>query len=323
MTSDEILRTAKSVLDTEIDSLKLVMDNLDKSIADVVHKIKLANKLVVSGVGKSGIIGRKIAGTFASIGVPSFFMHPDDALHGDLGMVGKGDVCLLLSKSGSTQELVEMLPYLKNRGAIIVAITGNMQSYLALNAEYTINSYVEQEGCPLNTAPMASALVALAIGDALAACFMKLTNLTIEQFSRQHPLGQIGRNLTLTVEDIMHKGLNLPLVKIGSSFKEAVIEITDKGLGCVCIVSKNEQLEGIITDGDVRRVLQQTDRLNDIKAEDIMTKKPISVHKSLLLGEALALMENREKQINVLPVIDESNRMLGLIRIHDIVRSRI
>lgn len=323
MTPNELLLTAQGVLETEINALKMVLKNLDESIAEVVHKIKQANKLVVSGVGKSGIIGRKIAGTFASIGVPSFFMHPDDALHGDLGMVGKGDVCLLLSKSGTTQELVEMLPYLKNRGAIIVAITGNKQSYLGQNSEYTINSYVEHEGCPLNTAPMASALAALAIGDALAACYMTLTNLTIEQFSRQHPLGQIGRNLTLTVEDIMHKGRHLPLVQIGSSFKEAVIEITDKGLGCVCIITGNEQLEGIITDGDVRRVLQQTDRLNEIKAEDIMTKKFVSVHKDILLGEALAIMENRDHQINVLPVIDEKNKLIGLIRLHDIVRSRI
>ena len=190
MTNKEILEFAKNVLSVEREALKLVSDNLSENFADVVKQIASAKKIIVSGVGKSGIIAHKIASTFASIGVPSYFMHPGDAMHGDLGMVESGDVCLLLSKSGSTKEILEMFPYLRSRGATIAAITGNEKSYLAENSDYCINAYVEEEGCPLNTAPMASALVSLALGDALAASVMKLRNITARDFSRQHPLGQ-------------------------------------------------------------------------------------------------------------------------------------
>ncbi len=323
MTNKEILEFAKNVLSVEREALKLVSDNLSENFADVVKQIASAKKLIVSGVGKSGIIAHKIASTFASIGVPSYFMHPGDAMHGDLGMVESGDVCLLLSKSGSTKEILEMFPYLRSRGATIVAITGNEKSYLAENSDYCINAYVEEEGCPLNTAPMASALVSLALGDALAASVMKLRNITARDFSRQHPLGQIGRNLILTVNDVMHTGNRLPVVRQDATFKEAVIEITDKTLGCVCIVDDDFKLSGIITDGDVRRALHRYDEINGLTAMDIMTPKPITVAPDKLLGEALAIMENRKTQINVLPVVNQEGLLIGVIRLHDIVKSGI
>jgi arabinose-5-phosphate isomerase len=323
MTNKEILEFAKNVLSVEREALKLVSDNLSENFADVVKQIASAKKLIVSGVGKSGIIAHKIASTFASIGVPSYFMHPGDAMHGDLGMVESGDVCLLLSKSGSTKEILEMFPYLRSRGATIVAITGNEKSYLAENSDYCINAYVEEEGCPLNTAPMASALVSLALGDALAASVMKLRNITARDFSRQHPLGQIGRNLILTVNDVMHTGNRLPVVRQDATFKEAVIEITDKTLGCVCIVDDDFKLSGIITDGDVRRALHRYDEINGLTAMDIMTPKPITVAPDKLLGEALAIMENRKTQINVLPVLNQEGLLIGVIRLHDIVKSGI
>ncbi len=323
MNDKQILELADEVLLVERNSLDLIRSNLNADFPKIVRKISETKKLIVSGVGKSGIIGRKIAATFSSIGIPSYFMHPGDAMHGDLGMVESGDVCLLLSKSGSTKELVEMLPYLKQRGALLVSITGNTKSFLSENSDYFINSYVEEEGCPLNTAPMASALVALAIGDALAASVIKLKKITVRDFSRQHPMGQLGRNLILTVKDVMHSGKSFPVVAETASFKEAVIEITNKTLGCVCIVNDTGKLSGIITDGDVRRALQRHDEINGLTASDLMTKNPVTVSSDKLLGEALSIMENRKTQINVLPVVDSSNIPLGVIRLHDIVKSSI
>jgi arabinose-5-phosphate isomerase len=323
MNDSEIINTGKYVFDIESKSLEKVSNNLSIDFAKVVRKIADAKKLIVSGVGKSGIIARKIAATFASIGVPAYFMHPGDAMHGDLGMVESGDVCLLLSKSGSTGEIVEMLPYLKGRNALLVAITGNVQSYLAQNSDFWLNAYVDEEGCPLNTAPMASALVSLAIGDALAAAVIKLKNISVRDFSRQHPLGQLGRNLTLTVKDVMHTGSRLPVVSEDAGFKKAVIEITDKTLGCVCIVDASGKLSGIITDGDVRRVFYKYDDIGNLKAKEIMTKNPVSVAPTKLLGEALSIMENRKTQINVLPVVADNNELIGVIRLHDIVKSGI
>ena len=321
MSEKEILEAAKYVLEVERKSLEHVSNVLTNDFPEIVHLIAGTKKLIVTGVGKSGIIARKIAATFASIGIPSYFMHPGDAMHGDLGMVESGDVCLLLSKSGSTKEIVEIFPYLKSRGATIISITGNSKSFLSDNSDFWINSYVEEEGCPLNTAPMASALAMLALGDALAASVMTLKNVTPRDFSRQHPMGQIGRNLILTVGDVMHSGNKLPVVSSSASFKDAVIEITDKTLGCVCIVDDNNALQGIITDGDVRRVLQKFDEIKNLKAVDLMTKNPVSVSPGKLLGEALSLMENRKTQINVLPVVNEKNKLLGIIRLHDIVKS--
>ena len=319
---DVILKEAKKVIDIEIESLTLIKSNLNGDFVKAVKLLSESNKIIVSGVGKSGIIARKIAATFASIGIPSFFMHPGDSLHGDIGMVSKGDTIILLSKSGSTEELITMMPYLKNRGANTIAITGNLNSYLAISSDLRINAYIENEACPLNIAPMSSALVSLAIGDALAACVMSRKEVTVEEFSRQHPLGQIGRNITLHVKDVMHTGNTLPLIDKYSSFREALLEMTKKSLGCVCIV-ENSKLMGIITDGDVRRTLQKNDEIKDLKAVDLMTSHPVTTNGEMLLGEALSIMESRESQISVLPVIDGNNNLCGVIRLHDIVMSGI
>ncbi len=323
MSNDLILSEARKLLDIEIESLTLIKNNLTTDFSKIVILLASKNKLIVSGVGKSGLIGRKIAATFASIGKPSYFMHPVDAMHGDLGMIENGDVVILISKSGSTQEIIEMMPYVKGRGALIIAITGNIDSFLSHNADYTINAYVEQEGCPLNTAPMSSALVTLAIGDALATCVMIINDITIQDFSRQHPLGQIGRNITLAVREVMHTNEQIPLVTESSSFREAIIETTNKSLGCVCIVNSEKELKGIITDGDVRRVLQKVDDIRSVLASDVMTLNPITVSPDMLLGQALGLMENRTSQINVLPVVNSDKKVVGVIRIHDIVKSGI
>lgn len=323
MDKKELLDFAKETLQIEIDSLIQLKNSLDDNFIRAVELILSAKKIIVSGIGKSGIIGRKIAGTFLSIGLPCVFMHSVDALHGDIGIVSEGDLTILLSKSGSTEEIVQLVPFLKNRGAKIISIVGSENSYLAKESDIAIIARVEREACPLNIVPTSSAMVALAVGDALAACIMKLKNLTIEDFARQHPLGQLGRNLILRVEDIMHKGESLPLISPENTFREAVIEITNKKLGCVCVVDHEKHLIGIITDGDVRRTLQKFENIDKLKVSDIMTRNPVKIHYSQLLGEALALMEQRESQINVLPVVDESNICVGVIRLHDIVRSSI
>jgi arabinose-5-phosphate isomerase len=323
ISKDDILKFARETLQIEIDSLVQLQKSLDESFVRAIEYILDARKIIVSGIGKSGIIGRKIAGTLLSIGFPCVFMHSVDALHGDIGIVSKDDLVILLSKSGSTEEIVQLVPFLKNRGAKIISIVGNPNSFLAKESDVSIIAQVEREACPLNIVPTSSAMVALAVGDALAACLMKLKNFTLEDFARQHPLGQLGRNLILRVEDVMHKDSHLPLIKPENSFREAVIEITNKKLGCVCVVDDNQKLEGIITDGDVRRTLQRFEDINQLKVSDVMTPNPVKVHPSALLGEALALMEQRESQINVLPVVDDENKCIGVIRLHDIMRSSI
>ncbi len=323
MGKDEIVEFAKETLQIEIDSLINLRNSLAESFADAIELILQAKKIIVSGIGKSGIIGHKIAGTLLSIGFPAVYMHSVDALHGDIGIVAEGDLVILLSKSGSTEEIVQLVPFLRNRGAKIISIVGNENSYLAKESNVCILARVEREACPLNIVPTSSALVALAVGDALAATLMKIRNFTVEDFARQHPLGQLGRNIILRVADVMHKNSNLPLIQLDASFKEAVIEITNKKLGCVCVVDEDNTLRGIITDGDVRRTFQKFDDFQSLKVANVMTPNPIKIHPEVLLGEALALMEQRESQINVLPVVDSNNKCIGVIRLHDIVRSSI
>jgi arabinose-5-phosphate isomerase len=319
----KIIEEGKRVLQEEIISLQAASEKLGSDFARAVELVAEANKVIVSGIGKSGIIAKKIAATFSSIGLTSVFLHPVEALHGDIGVVASGDVVILLSKSGSTDEIVRLVPYLKARSVKIISITGNGKSFLFSNSDIALNGSVEREACPLNIAPMSSTIVAMAIGDAMAACIMKIKKLEMIDFSRQHPLGQIGRNLLLQVKDVMHTGEMLPKVFSGAAFRDAIIEITQKGLGCVCIVSRKNELKGIITDGDVRRALQRFEDIRQLKVEDIMTIKPLSVKPEFQLGEALSYMENRTSQIMVLPVVDDKNVCMGVIRLHDIVRSGI
>ena len=321
--SDDIVKIAKDVFDNEIKAFERAKSFIDEKFYEAVKAISNARKLVVSGVGKSGLIGSKISATFSSIGVPSAFMHPVDALHGDIGLIEEGDVVILLSKSGSTKELVKLVPYVKSRKAFIIAISGSGKSYLSRTADITLNASIEKEACPLDIVPTTSTTLSLAIGDALAVCTMHMKNIKIEDFIKQHPLGQIGRNTTLQVRDIMHKDDALPFIKAGASFREAVIEITNKSLGCVCVINGDNTLKGIITDGDVRRTLQHHKEISGLKVEDVMTSGPVSVFHDAVVGEALSLMESRKSQISVLPVVNEKSRLIGVIRIHDIVKSGV
>lgn len=316
-----IFSEARRSLQEEGQSLLKIRDRINDDFYDAVTLISDAKQVFVSGIGKSGLIARKIAATFASTGIHAVFLHPVEALHGDIGYVSPKDVVILLSKSGSTEEVRRLIPYLKSREVKLIAIVGDMQSFIARNCNLALDASVDKESCPFNIAPTTSSIAALALGDALAVCSMRYRNISIEDFSRNHPLGQIGRNISLQVKDIMHQATALPKIDFNASFKDAVIEITDKGLGCVGIVDNEGILQGIITDGDVRRVLHKYDDLKNLRARDIMSIKPISVTDKCYLGEALSLMESRASAISVLPVVNEDNLFLGVIRIHDIVQS--
>ncbi len=318
-----IFSEAKRSLQEEGQALFELSERINNDFYEVVQLISTARQIFVSGIGKSGLIARKIAATFVSTGLHAVFLHPVEALHGDIGFVGKDDVVILLSKSGSTEEVRRLIPFLKSRSVKLIAIVGNLNSFIATNSDFVLDATVAKESCPFNIAPTTSSIAALALGDALAVCSMRYRNVSIEEFSRNHPLGQIGRNITLQVKDIMHKGDACPKTYINASFKEAVIEITNKGLGCVGIVDENGILQGIITDGDVRRVLQKFDDLKGLNAVDIMTLKPVTIAQSSFLGDALALMERRTSSISVLPVVDEKNFFIGIVRIHDIVQSSL
>ena len=280
-------------------------------------------KVVTLGVGKSGHIAQKAAATLTSTGTPAVFLHPSDALHGGMGLVGEGDVCVFVSNSGETAELLELLPYMQHRRAPVLAVVGNTASTLARRADVVLDASVEQEACPLNLAPTTSTTVALAVCDALAMTLMSVKRLTPEDFALNHPGGRLGKRLTLRVSDLMHGGGENPTVCVTASLLEVVQAITRGGLGAVSVLDGEGRLAGIVTDGDLRRALQRM-RLEDLAgltAEGLMTREPVVVAPDLLAHAALQLMENRPSQIAVLPVVDGEGRPVGLLRLHDIVRS--
>ncbi len=321
MNNEEILNEAQRVFDEEIAAITKSKNVIDDNFIKAVKLISGANKVVLTGVGKSGLIARKIAATLSSIGTSSTFLHPVEALHGDIGLVQNGDTAILLSKSGTTEELTKLIPYLKFRGANIISILGNVNSTIARYSDAVLNATVSREACPFNLAPTSSSTLALVYGDALAMVVMKLKGTTLEDFSKLHPLGLIGKSITVKVEDVMQKGLLIPFIDKEAAFKNAIIEISNKNLGCVCVIDSNQILLGIITDGDVRRVLQKSDDIRGLKVGNVMTKSPVTIKQGAYLQEALAIMENRESEISVLPVINDDRRVCGIIRLHDIVRS--
>lgn len=301
---------------------RLQPDEIDRVVA-ILSDCK--GKIVVLGVGKSGIIAQKIAATMTSSGTAAVYLHPSDALHGGLGIVTPDDVVIMLSNSGETDELLELLPYLKRRGVPLIAIVGNLKSTIALRADAVMDASVDQEACPLNLAPTASTTVALAIGDALAMTLMQAKGLTETDFASNHPAGQLGKRLTIRVADLMHSGSQNPALGMDASFMDVVSTISQYGLGAVNVVDNEGRLAGIITDGDLRRSLQRMGPRDlafaNLKCDDLMTRNPTVTNPEMLAFDALRLMEDRPSQINVLPVVDGDRRCVGLIRLHDIVRS--
>ena len=324
MTQDH-LADIQQLLRIESDAIAQTAIRLDREQVGHVVEV-LANckgKVVILGVGKSGIIGQKIAATMTSTGTAALYLHPSDALHGSLGIVQQDDVVIVLSNSGETDEIVAMLPYLKNRDVPILAIVGNLNSTLARRADAVLDASVDQEACPLNLAPTTSTTVALAIGDALAMTVMKVKGLTTDDFAVNHPAGRLGKRLTLRVGDLMHREGENPTIVTGSSWVDVVRAISKGGLGAVCVLDGDGRLAGIITDGDLRRAIEQTshESLKELTGDDFMTRKPVVVTPELLAFDALRLMEDRPSQISVLPVVDGEEKCVGLIRVHDIVRS--
>lgn len=277
-------------------------------------------KVVLLGVGKSGVIAQKIAQTMTSTGTVAVFVHPSDALHGSLGVIASGDVVIALSNSGETEEILNLLPALKQRNISLIAIVGKADSALARKADVVLDASVDQEACPLNLAPTTSTTVALAIGDALAMTLMQAKGWTAEDFASNHPAGNLGKRLTLRVADLMHES---PNIQPAAGWMEVVTTISKFGLGAVNVVDDSAHLKGIVTDGDLRRVLEKTapDNFSSLTAENMMTAGPVTVSADVLAYEALKIMEDRPSQISVLPVVDENGVCLGLLRLHDIVKS--
>ncbi len=282
-------------------------------------------KVVLLGIGKSGIIAQKIAATMTSTGTAALFLHPSDALHGGIGIVNANDVVMALSNSGETDELIAMLPYLKHRKVPLIAVVGNPESTLARRADAVLDASVTEEACPLNLAPTTSTTVALALGDALALALMQLKGLTPGEFGVNHPAGRLGKRLTLKVADLMHASDENPTIRVDALWLEVVRAISSGGLGAVSVIDETGRLAGLITDGDLRRAIERRDHaaLEGLRCDEFMTRNPIAVLPESLAYDALQLMEDRASQISVLPVVNEDQVCIGLIRVHDIVRSGV
>lgn len=325
----DTLTKRSSAHDKVVELLRLEASAIERSAANVdpaaietaVRLLRnCEGKVIVLGIGKSGVIAQKIAQTLTSTGTAAVFIHPSDALHGSLGMIVTSDVAIAISNSGETDEIVHMLPALQKREVPLIAIVGNLDSTIAQRANSALDASVDREACPLDLAPTASTTVALAIGDALAMTVMEEKGLTADDFAANHPAGRLGKRLTITVGDLMHPS---PNTTVDADWLQVVSEISKYALGAVNVVDESGLLLGIITDGDLRRTVERTppDKLGQLRANDMMTSSPITVASDLLAYEALQLMENRPSQIDVLPVVDSRGRVTGLIRLHDIVRS--
>ncbi|MGG6269254.1 KpsF/GutQ family sugar-phosphate isomerase [Leptolyngbya sp. AN03gr2] len=325
LTQTTDVRYAIALLKLEANAIDQAANRLDRdSLAAALNLLAhCSGKVVLTGVGKSGIVAKKIAATLCSIGTVALFLHPCEALHGDLGIVTSADVVVLLSNSGETEELLAMLPHLKHRQVNLIAILGNLNSTLAAQADVVLDATVDREACPLNLAPTTSTTVALAIGDAIAMTLMQMRGLTQEEFALNHPAGRLGKRLTLRVADVMHSADSYPKLSPEAPWLEIVSAIGQGGLGAVTIVDVQGYLLGLITDGDLRRWIAKVDaiELNTLTAHQMMTLAPVVTTPDALAYDALKLMEERPSQISVLPVVDPERHCLGLIRLHDIIRS--
>lgn len=317
-------RGPRQVLRTEAGALIAAAERLDSAAFDKAVGLlaPMSGKVVATGAGTSGIIARKIAGTMTSTGTPAIFLHPGDALHGGLGAVGPEDVVVAVSNSGETDELKAILPYLRHRQVAIIAIVGRLESTLARAADVALDAGAAEEACPFNLAPTSSTTVAMAVGDALAIALYDARGLTPEQFALNHPSGALGRRLTLRVADVMHAGDAFPRVAPEAAWIDVVSRISEGGLGAAAVVNSDGTLLGIVTDGDLRRAMQERGAAtSDSQAQDVMTADPTVVGADELAYNALQLMEDRPSQISVLPVVDADRRCLGIVRVHDLVRA--
>lgn len=318
-TSDNTLQTAKEVLLSESKSIENLIELIDNEFVKTTEIILKANgKTIVTGIGKSAIIAQKIVATLNSTGTPAQFLHASEAIHGDLGMIQQDDVVVCISKSGNSPEIKVLAPIIKNFGNILIGMTGNTDSFLAKQSDYVLNTFVESESCPNNVAPTNSTTAQLVMGDALAVCLMKARNFTADDFAKYHPGGALGKKLLFRVKDMLDRE-NSPQVSPDANIKDVIVEISQKRLGVTAVV-ENNNLVGIITDGDIRRMLEKTDNVAGITAQNIMTKNPKTVTPQDMVVDALNLMENFS--ITQLTVT-ENGHYIGVIHLHDILKEGI
>ncbi len=319
LTNDELLALAADVLDIESRAVSALKGRLgDDFVAACDLCMETPGRIVVTGMGKSGHVSNKIAATLASTGTPAFFMHPAEASHGDLGMITDQDTLLAVSYSGETHEVVTILPIVKRMGARLLSLTGNPRSTMARAADVHLDISVSEEACPLNLAPTASTTATLAMGDALAVALLKKRGFTAEDFARSHPSGSLGKRLLLRVGDVMHTGERVPAVSADVSLRDALLEMTDKGLGMTAIVDANRRILGIFTDGDLRRALDAGADIRATRIRDVMHTDCKSVQDGMLAAEALHILE--ENKITALLVTDEQGVLIGALNIHDLFR---
>jgi arabinose-5-phosphate isomerase len=323
MNNQKLQELALAVIDTEAEAIIGLRREIRQPTFITACRLMLECKgrVVVTGMGKSGHIAGKIAATLASTGTPAFFVHPGEASHGDLGMITAADVVLALSNSGETGEIITILPIIKRLDVPLVAMTGNPQSTLSLAATANINVSVAREACPLGLAPTASTTAALAMGDALAVALLETRGFTEEDFARSHPGGALGRRLLLLIDDLMHTGDAIPSVGIDTPLTDALMEMTRKGLGMTAVTDASDKLAGVFTDGDLRRTIDHKIDLHDAIVRDVMTADCKTVHPGMLAAEALQIMETTK--INALPVVNEDNKLVGALNMHDLLRAGV
>ena len=320
--SNTALELARRVLTIEAAAVEALRDRLDGRFTQAVQLIlHCQGRVVVSGMGKSGHIGHKIASTLASTGTPAFFVHPGEASHGDLGMITPHDILIALSNSGESDELLTIVPLLKRRGAKLIAMTGNPNSTLAREADIHLDASVAQEACPHNLAPTASTTAALALGDALAVVLLDARGFSAEDFARTHPGGALGRRLLIHVSDIMHVDAALPKVAADAMLADALLEMTKKGLGMTAVVDEQDNLLGIFTDGDLRRILAKPIDIRTTPINQVMHSKPRNIHQEALAAEAVQLME--QYKINGLLVVNQNGQLVGALNMHDLLRAGV
>jgi arabinose-5-phosphate isomerase len=317
-----IIKLAQSVINTEMQGLKRLKDQIGADFIRAVNLLaKCKGRVIVSGLGKTGLIGRKMASTFSSTGTPALWLHAAEALHGDLGQVTRADVVILISYSGESDEVKSLIPLIKKMGNKSIAITGYPRSSLGKYCDIVLNVAVKKEGCPLGLAPMASTTVTLALGDALAACLIKQKGFCREDFAFYHPGGSLGRNLLLRVEDIMRKGQHYAMVYPATLVKDVLLAITKARCGSACVVDHKRRLIGIFTDGDLRRHLKEDFSISSIAVKDVMTRKPTTVCQDCLAAEAMRILQ--EKHIDDIPVVDAKGKSVGLLDVQDLLKAGI
>lgn len=314
------LKKAKEVIQIEAQAIKDLAKRIDGRFLKAVDAIaKCKGRVIVTGMGKTGIIGRKIAATLSSTGTPSLWMHSAEAVHGDLGQVTKNDVVIVISSSGETDEIKRLLPLVKKIKSKIIAFTGNQKSTLAQYSDIVLDISVKKEGCPLGLAPMASTTTTLVMGDALAACLIVRREFKKENFAFYHPGGSLGRRLLLKVEDIMRRGAHYPKVEEGSAVKDVLLAITQARCGSACVLNKRGKFVGIFTDGDLRRHLKTDGKLLERKVAEVMTKNPTTISKDKLAVEAFQILQ--DKKIDELPVVDKKGKLMGLLDVQDLLKA--